>query len=121
MAARMPEAVATLPADQQQAFAQSGFSENSLTPTAVSHLPGPIQDVIISSYNDALLPVFTLLIPLVITALILVFFIKHEKLRETSMEMELEKQRESDPAAIASDSVRTVLTVDDMNSQPATR
>lgn len=93
LADRMPAAIAALSPEQQQAYAaQGGIDSNSLTPAIVHQLPTSIHDAIIYSYNDALVPVFLVLAPAVIVALILVYFIKQEKLRETSMEMELEKK-----------------------------
>lgn len=91
MAERLPGAVSQLPPEQQQAFAaQGGVDSNSLTPASVEALPGPLHDAVVYAYNDALLPVFTMLIPLVLIALVLVIFVKHEKLRETTLEMEME-------------------------------
>lgn len=59
---------------------QGGFSQNSLTPAAVAELPAPIKDVIVSSYNDSLAPVFLYLLPLMLFATIILFFIKEEPL-----------------------------------------
>lgn len=54
---------------------------NSLTPAAVRDLPNGIREIIVAAYNDALTPVFTTLIPMVIAGLILVLFIKEVPLR----------------------------------------
>ncbi len=37
---------------------------NSLTPAVVNHLPAEIKDLIVSSYNDALTPIFIWIVPL---------------------------------------------------------
>lgn len=56
---------------------------NSFTPAAVNALPEQIRDIIVGAYNDALTPVFLMLIPMVIAGLILVIFIKEVPLRAT--------------------------------------
>ena len=55
----------------------------SLTPSAVAHLPGPIHDAIVLSYNDGLTPVYLLMVPLTILAALILLPIKEEALRET--------------------------------------
>ena len=72
------------------------MDSNDLTPALVHQLPQALRDAIAVSYNDALTPVFIILVPAVIVALFLVSAIKHEKLRETSLEMELHKQTEGE-------------------------
>ncbi|MDR2255733.1 MAG: MFS transporter [Arthrobacter sp.] len=61
--------------------AGGAVSENSLTPQAVNELPAPIHDAVVGSYNDALTPVFTLLIPMVLAGLLLFLFVKEVPLR----------------------------------------
>ncbi|WP_082096671.1 MDR family MFS transporter [Demequina gelatinilytica] len=56
---------------------------NSLTPEAVQQLPQQAQDVIVSSYNDALTPVFLYIVPLALLALVLLMFVKEVPLRTT--------------------------------------
>lgn len=56
---------------------------DSLTPAAVTALPDAIRDVIVGAYNDALTPVFLVLIPMVIVGLVVVAFIKEVPLRST--------------------------------------
>ena len=55
---------------------------NSLTPALVNDLPTAIHDVIVGAYNDALTPVFLMLIPMLLAGLALVIFIKETPLRE---------------------------------------
>lgn len=56
---------------------------NSFTPAAVNALPDEIRDIIVGAYNDALTPVFAMLIPMLVAGLILVIFIKEVPLRAT--------------------------------------
>jgi len=56
---------------------------NSLTPGAVQDLPQQVQDVIASSYNDALTPVFLLMVPLLLVSFVLLLFVKEDKLATT--------------------------------------
>ncbi|MDQ0850406.1 EmrB/QacA subfamily drug resistance transporter [Arthrobacter sp. B3I9] len=53
---------------------------NSLTPAVVSALPAPIKEAIISSYNDALTPIFIWMVPLALLAAALMCFIKERPL-----------------------------------------
>ncbi|WNM23428.1 MDR family MFS transporter [Demequina capsici] len=56
---------------------------NSLTPSAVLELPQQLQDAIVSSYNDALTPVFLYIMPLSVVSLLLLSFLKEVPLRTT--------------------------------------
>ncbi|WP_430867109.1 MDR family MFS transporter [Demequina aurantiaca] len=56
---------------------------NSITPSAVQSMPPEIQDAIVNSYNDALTPVFLLMVPLVLVSFVLLLFVKEEKLATT--------------------------------------
>ncbi|QDP98802.1 DHA2 family efflux MFS transporter permease subunit [Microlunatus elymi] len=62
---------------------QGAGGANSLTPDLVKHLPQQIQDIIVGAYNDALTPIFLYLAPLLLVALILVFFVKEKPLATT--------------------------------------
>ncbi len=53
---------------------------NSLTPSAVQELPDSLSDLIVGAYNDALTPVFLLMVPLSLASLLLLFFVKQEEL-----------------------------------------
>ncbi len=61
---------------------------NSLTPEVVRNLPGPLREVIVGAYNDALTPVFLLMVPLVIVAAVLLVFVQ-EKPLATSIERDV--------------------------------
>ncbi|NEY60868.1 MFS transporter, partial [Klebsiella pneumoniae] len=69
---RIPASMAELPPEMSaklQAQEQSSHvTEGSLTPAIVNHLPGPIHDVFVNSYNDALTPVFLIMLPFCIAA-----------------------------------------------------
>lgn len=80
-----------LPTAVQQAVAQ-GYpmdavdklqSASRLTPAFVSYLPQVIQDAIAVSYNDALTPVFLLVAPLSILAVILLALVHETELSQT--------------------------------------
>jgi EmrB/QacA subfamily drug resistance transporter len=58
-------------------------SSNSFTPAIVKALPGPVRDVIVGAYNDALTPVFLYMVPLVLVAAVLLCFVKEKPLATT--------------------------------------
>ncbi|EMY34786.1 drug resistance efflux protein [Arthrobacter crystallopoietes BAB-32] len=67
------------------AAAASAGSANSLTPELVHGLPAAIQAPIVESYNEALMPLFVYMVPLVLLATVLTCFVK-EKPLATSLE-----------------------------------
>jgi MFS family permease len=70
-------------AERLPAEAGSEADLNSLIPSEVQNLPTQIQDAIVGSYNDALTPVFLMLVPLLALSFILLLFVKEEKLATT--------------------------------------
>ncbi|WP_425546670.1 MDR family MFS transporter [Brevibacterium samyangense] len=56
--------------------ASGGASAASLTPELVKELPAPVHDAVVTSYNDALVPLYLFIVPLVAVGLVLAFFIK---------------------------------------------
>jgi EmrB/QacA subfamily drug resistance transporter len=58
-------------------------SSNSFTPEIVKSLPSAVRDVIIGAYNDALTPVFLYMVPLMLVATVLLFFVKEKALATT--------------------------------------
>lgn len=58
----------------------AGSDVNSLTPAAVQQLPTALHDVIVSSYNDALTPVYLWMVPLALGSLVLLLFVKEKPL-----------------------------------------
>jgi EmrB/QacA subfamily drug resistance transporter len=62
----------------------AGVDTNSITPNIVASLPAPVRDAIISSYNDALTPIFAVLAPVMLFAVVVVLFIRERPLRTTN-------------------------------------
>lgn len=60
-----------------------GPAENSLTPEVVRNLPAGARDIVIGAYNDALTPVFLYMVPLMIIAVILLWFVDEKPLATT--------------------------------------
>ncbi|MCJ0902503.1 MDR family MFS transporter [Rhodococcus sp. ARC_M6] len=58
-------------------------NKNSLTPEILWKLPAQIRELIVGAYNDALAPIFLYLVPLVIVAVVLLFFVKEKPLATT--------------------------------------
>jgi EmrB/QacA subfamily drug resistance transporter len=67
---------------------------NSLTPAIVSGLPDAVRTVVVNAYNDALTPIFLLLVPLVLVAAVLLMFVV-EKPLATKIERNVEVFEES--------------------------
>jgi len=61
----------------------AGGSLNSFTPEKVQALPEAIKNVIVGAYNDALTPVFLYMVPLMLIATVLLFFVKEKPLATT--------------------------------------
>ncbi|HAM45881.1 MAG TPA: MFS transporter, partial [Propionibacteriaceae bacterium] len=56
-------------------------STQSLTPGLLAQLPDALRTVIVGAYNDALTPIFLLLVPLMAVSFVLLLFIKEDPLR----------------------------------------
>ncbi|MGX1739128.1 MDR family MFS transporter [Corynebacterium flavescens] len=69
-------------AEYAQKFAGADGS-SSLTPSLVATLPDPIKEVILNAYNDGLTPVFLLMVPMTIIAMLLLIPLREEHLKET--------------------------------------
>jgi len=67
---------------------------NSLTPAIVNGLPEAARTVVVNAYNDALTPIFLLLVPLVLVAAVLLMFVV-EKPLATKIERNVEVFDES--------------------------
>lgn len=76
-------------------------SFNSLTPEAVAALPPQAHDIIVSSYNDALTPVFLWLLPLAIGSFILLMFVKEVPLSTTLDKDAVPESMDGDGGAIS--------------------
>ena len=85
MATRLPDALASL-GKEGAAIAQEfqgADAANSLTPHAVAELPDVLRDAILNSYNDGLTPVIGMMVPLAIVAMLILFPLRQERLKET--------------------------------------
>ena len=79
----LPGAFAKLsPEEAAQAQAYKGGA-NSMTPEMVHNAPGALGEMIVNSYNDALVPILGAMAPLAIFSALVVCFVKPEKLKET--------------------------------------
>ena len=56
----------------------------SLTPQLVRTLPASVRDAVVGAYNEALAPLFILLIPVVVVAVVLLFFVVEKPLAATT-------------------------------------
>lgn len=65
------------------AASEAPGGSNSLTPALVSKLPTEVRDMIISSYNDALTPIFLWMVPLALISAVVLFFVKEKPLADT--------------------------------------
>jgi len=84
------------------AGASAGTDLNSLTPSVVNALPDAIRDVIVGAYNDALTPVFLMLVPMLVLGLVALLFIKEVPFRTTLDDDETDAEASADsPAAPA--------------------
>lgn len=84
MGERVPEAAAQM-GDEASGYTDSlsGAGADSITPDLVNNLPGALHDAVTGSYNDALVPIFTVLIPFAVVAGVVLIFTREEKLKET--------------------------------------
>ena len=73
-------------AERLPASAEGGT--HSLTPAAVHELPDAVRTLIVSSYNEALMPIFVFMVPLAIAAAVVLLFIV-EKPLATRVEKEI--------------------------------
>ena len=59
------------------------FSSSSFTPSVVANLPEELRNAVVSSYNDGLTPVYLLMVPLAVIAILLLLPITEDPLKET--------------------------------------
>ncbi|SNC73849.1 drug resistance transporter, EmrB/QacA subfamily [Kytococcus aerolatus] len=74
--------VERLPAEAQ-ARAGAGGAGASLTPDALQQMPAPLREIVVSSYTDALTPVYLWLVPLGLVAAGLLLLVREDTLRTT--------------------------------------
>ena len=65
---------------------------NSLTPASVAQMSEPLKTAVVSSYNDALAPIYLYLVPMMAVAFVLLLFVREKPLAVTNQE---ESQREA--------------------------
>lgn len=61
-----------------------GLDARSLTPALVAQLPDDVQAVVVSSYNDALTPVYLYVLPAMVVAFVILLFIRERPLATTN-------------------------------------
>lgn len=54
-----------------------------MSPEILAGLPGPLHDAIVASYNDALVPIYHMVVPLILVATVLLLFVREDTLKET--------------------------------------
>jgi EmrB/QacA subfamily drug resistance transporter len=59
---------------------------NSLTPESVAQMSDPLKTAIVSSYNDALTPIYLYLVPMMAVAFVLLLFVREKPLAVTNEE-----------------------------------
>lgn len=85
LADKVAEAMQSLPADAASAAGGGGgVSTDSLTPESVSSLPGPIHDLVVNAYADALAPSFWYMVPVFAIAFVLAWFLPQLKLSDVA-------------------------------------
>ena len=60
-----------------------GTELNSFTPDIVSNLPDAVRLTVIEAFNEALIPVFTWMVPLALVAVVVLLFVKNKTLSTT--------------------------------------
>jgi EmrB/QacA subfamily drug resistance transporter len=80
---------------------------NSLTPAAINALPAELHDLISAAYADALTPIYLFLVPLMVIAVVMLFFVKEVPLASTVPVLE---GMEDDDPDDADDTVTTPAT-----------
>lgn len=83
MGTRVPEAMAQLGDKAKEYMSLFAGENHSLTPSLVKNFPGALHEAIITSYNDALVPIFSILIPFAVVAGLILVFTREEKLKDT--------------------------------------
>lgn len=86
MATRLPEAFAAMGpegAAMAERFSDAGSGANNLTPEIVTQLPELVKEAVLNSYNEGLTPVFALMVPATLFALVLLLPLRQDSLKET--------------------------------------
>ena len=83
LATRMPAAIQELGAGAANYKDMLASGTSRLTPAAVTHLPEPLRLAIDYAYNDALTPVFLMLVPLALVSAVILIFVREDNLKDT--------------------------------------
>lgn len=85
MGERVPAAAAAMGPEGAAAAGSitGGSGSNSMSPEILAGLPGPLHDAIVGSYNDALVPIYHFVVPMVVLATVLLLFLREDELKET--------------------------------------
>ncbi|MFF2493779.1 MDR family MFS transporter [Agromyces sp. NPDC058064] len=73
---RLSENLTKIFTDAGASASQAGDAMSTLDPQALSELPDPVRDAIVTAYADSLAPVFWYLIPFILAAFVLALFLK---------------------------------------------
>ncbi|MBP2411938.1 EmrB/QacA subfamily drug resistance transporter [Arthrobacter stackebrandtii] len=101
----------------------SGHMANSFTPALVNGLPEPVKKIVIESYNEALIPLFLLMVPLAVVAAIILCFVKEVPLatkidREAPVDITEMAEFEADVTNAAPVAVSALKYDGDTSSEP---
>ncbi len=75
------------------------MDQNSFTPAAVAQMPEQVRTVIVTSYNEALAPIYLYMVPIMIVAMFMLFWMKEKPLALTNeAPAETRDERDDRPA-----------------------
>ncbi|WP_209371935.1 MDR family MFS transporter [Brevibacterium renqingii] len=80
---KIAEAMQDLPANAANAAAGAPATD-SLTPESVADLPGPVHDLVVNAYADALAPSFWYMVPVFLIAFVLAWFLPQLRLSDVA-------------------------------------
>ncbi len=60
------------------------IDQNSLTPAAVAQMPEQVRTIIVSSYNEALAPIYLYLVPIMVVGMVLLLWVREKPLALTN-------------------------------------
>ena len=93
--------------------ASGAGSAQSLTPNAVRDLPAPLHDMVVHAYNDALVPMYLAVVPLIVIAVVLLLF-----MREKPLATKIESSAASERAIVSTGSV-DIVDIEAQEDAPA--
>lgn len=59
-------------------------NQNSLTPAMVAQLPEEVRSIIVTSYNEALAPIYLYIVPIMVLGMLMLFWVKEKPLALTN-------------------------------------